>query len=141
MSDPITFSINGTPIPKGRPRARVRGGFAQIYTPITTRKYEKAISDLAALAMGGRKPLEGPLSVSIRFRLAPPKSMTKRERAVVLAGEQAYMGRSDLDNYFKAVADSLNGICWLDDVQIVRMFATKSASSKPGIDVRVEPLG
>lgn len=119
----------------------MRGAWATIYTDSETRKYEAEIKSCAVMFMAGRAPLEGPLSVSLRFRLQPPKSMTKRLRAAVLAGEEAYLGSSDLDNYLKAIADALNGVCWRDDVQIVRLFATKTASERPGIDIRIEPLG
>ncbi len=141
MSDPLTFSIECSPVPKGRPRATVRGGYAKMYTPPATRAYEAGITRIAAAAMRGRQPLQGPLSVSMRFRLAIPKSTTKRAREALLAGEEAYLGRADLTNYAKAVEDALNGICWRDDVQIVRLFLTKAASTTPGVDVRIEPLG
>jgi Holliday junction resolvase RusA-like endonuclease len=136
----LAFSLDGQPVPKGRPRATVRGGYARIYTPSTTRKYELAVRKIAALHMRGREPFDGPLSVSVRFRLAPPKSMSKRQRARVLAGEEAYLGASDLDNYVKAFWDSLNGVVWLDDKQIVRAFLTKAAAEVAGIDVKVTPL-
>lgn len=139
--DPLTFSFSGVPDAKGRPRATVRGGFAKLYTDDVTRKYEGAVAKVAALAMRGRKPFEGPLSVSMRFRLAPPKSLSKRQRAALLSGETAYLGRKDLDNLVKALADACNGVCWVDDVQIVRLFATKTAAEKPGVDIRIEPLG
>ena len=141
MSEPVTFSISGAPRGKGRPRATVRGGFARLYTDPETRKYEAAVAKIGMAAMVGLKPFEGPLSVSIRFRLQPPKSMTKRERAAVLSGEEAYMGRIDVDNLVKAILDPLNGVCWRDDVQIVRLFATKSASERAGIDIKIQPLG
>jgi len=45
-----------------------------------------------------------------------------------------------LDNYVKAFWDSLNGVVWLDDKQIVRAFLTKAAAEVAGIDVKVTPL-
>ena len=112
-----------------------------MYTPDTTRKFERGVAQVAALAMRGRQPFQGPLSVSMRFRLAIPKSTTKRAREALLAGEEAYLGRADLTNYAKAVEDALNGICWRDDVQIVRLFLSKVAGVAAGVDVRIEPLG
>jgi Holliday junction resolvase RusA-like endonuclease len=139
--DALTFSISGTPIAKGRPRATLRGGFARLYTPAETKKYESAVKRFAALAMRGRKPFEGPLSVSIRFRLGLPKSMSKKDQAAKLAGEAAYLGTKDIDNLGKAVLDALNEVAWVDDVQIVRLFLTKAASSNPGVDIKITPLG
>jgi len=136
----LTFSMSGEVRGKGRPRASVRGGFARMYTDEKTRKYEGAIRAIGLQKMAGRAPLEGPLSVSLRFRLAPPKSMSKTQRAKVLAGEEAYFGRVDCDNAAKAVLDGLNGVCWRDDVQIVRLFVTKAAAERAGVDVRLEAL-
>jgi Holliday junction resolvase RusA-like endonuclease len=138
--NPLVFSISVTPRAKGRPRATVRGGFAKLYTDDLTRKYEAAIKSCAVMFMAGRAPLEGPLSVSLRFRLQPPKSMTKRLRAAVLAGEEAYQGSCDADNLAKAVLDPLNKVCWGDDVQIMRLFITKAASERAGIDIKIQPL-
>ena len=138
--DPVVFSMEGPPRGKGRPRTSVRGGFARIYTDINTRNYEASIAKIAALHMRGRAPFDGPLSVSLRFRLAPPKSMSKRDRARVLAGDEAYVGRYDVDNMAKSILDAMNNIIYTDDVNIMRLWAEKVASDRPGVDVRVEPL-
>lgn len=90
--------------------------------------------------MGDRKPLEGPLSVSLRFRVSPPPSWSKRRRARVLAGEEAYFGSFDTDNMIKAVLDPMNEVVFLDDKQIVRLWAEKIAADPPGVDVRIEAL-
>lgn len=138
--DALVFSMAGNPRGKGRPRATARGGFARVYTDPKTRAYEASAKGLAAAAMAGRQPFTGALSVSMRFRIPVPKSTTKRDRAAILAGERPYFGAYDLDNCVKAISDSMNGIVFADDKQIVRLFATKIASDKPGVDVRVEPL-
>ena len=134
----LVLSLNGEPRGKGRPRTSVRGGFARVYTDAATRKYEASIKREAQAYMGDRAPLDGPLSVSIRLRLSPPKSMSKRQRSRVLSGEEAYFGRIDADNGAKAVLDAMNGVCWHDDKQITRLFVTKVAAEIAGLDVRIE---
>lgn len=139
--DPLVFSIDGVVRGQGRPRATVRGGFATVYKDSASRKYETNIAKVARIVMGSRKPLEGPLSVSFRFRLQPPKSMAKGLRRRVLAGEEAYFGAFDTSNMVKALEDAMNKIVYVDDRQIVRLWATKVADERPGVDVRVEALG
>lgn len=140
MSEALVFSCSGEPRGKGRPRATTQGGFARVFTDEKTRAYEKSVGVIGRAAMKGRKPFEGPLSVSLRFRLAVPASYSKRVRASMLAGETPYFGRNDVDNMAKAILDGLNGIAFADDVQVVRLWCTKVAAEKPGVDVRVEPL-
>lgn len=134
----VAFSMHGEPRGKGRPRATVRGGHARMYTDAKTRAYENSIRAIAVEKMAGRPPLEGPISFSLRVRLSVPKSMSKRQRARVLAGEEAYFGSTDVDNHLKAASDALNGIIWRDDKQITRAFVEKVAAEIPGLDVRVE---
>lgn len=140
MSEVLIFSLAIDPVSKGRPRATVRGGFASVYTDAKTRKYERDIGMMAMSAMRGQEPFQGPISVSMRFRLALPKSLSKRARAAILAGENAYLGIRDLDNLGKSVGDALNGICWRDDVQIVRLFLSKIPAETGGVDVRISSL-
>lgn len=138
--EPLVFSMSGTPRGQGRPRATARGGFAKVYKADKDRSYERSVGQIAKAAMGGAPPFEGPLSVSLRFRLQPPKSMTKRQRAAVLAGEEAYAGAYDIDNLVKSILDGCNKIAFADDKQVVRLFATKIAHERAGVDVRIEPL-
>ena len=140
----LHLSFNGDPRGKGRPRTAVRGRHATIYTDAKTRSYEASIKAIAKAYMASRndggRPLEGPLSVSIRFRLAIPKSTPKWLTKKYLSGEEAYLGQFDLDNMTKALNDGLNGVCWIDDKQITRSFQEKIAAEVPGLDVRIEAL-
>lgn len=136
----IKFSMAGPPRGKGRPRATVRSGHAQIYTDSATRQYEKSVRELTAGAMRGAAPFTGPLSVSLQFRIGLAASMSKRQRARILAGEEPWFGGPDADNLAKAVLDGMNAVAFLDDKQITRLWAVKVPSDSPGVDVRVEAL-
>lgn len=137
---PLTFSITGEPRPKGRPRVDTRGRFPRMHTDSKTIKYEKTVGQVAKLAMGPRPVIDGPVSVSLRFRFALPKSMPKYRQRAILAGEEAYTGGPDVDNLAKAVLDGMNKVVFVDDRLIVRLFTTKVGHAKSGVDIRVEPL-
>lgn len=134
----LTFSMVGDPRGKGRPRATVRAGHASVYTDAKTKRYESSVASVARKTMGERAPLAGPLSVSLRFRLAVPKSTPKYLRTAYLSGEQAYLGAYDVDNLAKSILDGCNAIVWGDDKQITRLFVTKIAAEIPGVDIKVE---
>lgn len=140
MIEPLVFSMSGQPRGKGRPRATVRNGRPTTYTDELTRKYEASVRLIAQGVAGNRPPLEGAISVSLRFRITPPASASKRLRAAMLSGELPYFGRIDVDNAAKAILDGCNGVLWRDDVLITRLFTTKVAADKPGVDVVVTPL-
>jgi Holliday junction resolvase RusA-like endonuclease len=135
---PLTFSMAGAPRGQGRPRATARSGFASVYKDPKSRKYELSVAAVARGVMAGRPPLEGPLSVSLRFRMPIPKSETKRVKAAMAAGEIAPTTKPDLSNLMKAIEDGMNTIVFADDSQIVRSFVTKIYAEQPGVDVRVE---
>jgi Holliday junction resolvase len=134
----LAFSMSGEPRGKGRPRVDTRGAFPRIHTDGKTARYERSVRKIAQAAMKGRAPLEGPVSVSLRFRMPIPKSATKRVRTAMAAGEIAHTGRPDLDNMAKAIFDALNKVVFADDAQVVRSFVTKIYAEQPGVDVRVE---
>lgn len=134
----VVLRLNGEPRGKGRPRVDTRGAFPRIHTDAKTAKYERSVRMAATVEMGGRDPFEGPLSVSLRFRMPIPKSATKRVRTAMAAGEIAHTSRSDLDNMAKAILDALNTVVFCDDAQICRLFCTKVYAEAPGVDVKVE---
>jgi Holliday junction resolvase RusA-like endonuclease len=47
--------------------------------------------------------------------------------------------RPDADNVLKAIADSLNGLAYHDDAQLVVMHATKNYDAIEGVRVTIYP--
>lgn len=119
----LDFSLNITPVAKGRPRFTREG---RAYTPKKTKEFEKDLKRLL-LEKVTRPYVEGlALSVTIEFMLPRPKTV-KREYPIV---------KPDLDNYIKAVFDAMNGVVWHDDSQVVEVVARKEyAESDPSIRV------
>ena len=78
MSFMVTFMVEGTPVPKGRPRFARRGKFVSTYSPKTTVDYETKVSEAAQVAMGSSEPLETPVGAYIYITLPIPASYSKK---------------------------------------------------------------
>jgi len=134
-----SFTIPGVPVAKGRPRLTARNGQARAYTPAKTRKFEGEVADYARASIGPVDPYSGPVELEAHFCIPIPKSWCKRDRLAAFEGHILPQGKPDLDNYFKAVADGMNGIVYVDDSQIVGCRMTKRYGDDPGIIVTVRP--
>lgn len=152
MSEPfVIIQLAGPPRGKGRPRTRVVGNFATIFTDKETRAYEAALKDAGASAMAvmGLEPLDEPIAVVIMAHMPIPASWSEKKRALAVAGELMPVGRPDIDNLCKMI-DGLNHhaprfkgdkekrpIVWRDDSQIVSMQAMKVYSLHPRLEITV----
>ena len=142
MSFMVTFMVEGTPVPKGRPRFARRGKFVSTYSPKTTVDYETKVAEAAQLAMGSSEPLETPVGAYIYITLPIPASYSKKRKQDCLSGNERPTKKSDIDNYCKAVFDGMNGIVFLDDSQVVSLHSTKVYGTIGMVEVMVkEELG
>ena len=138
--EPIIFEVIGSPRTKGRPRTRVTGKFAQIYTDAKTKAAEESFL-AQALPYRPAIPLSGPLKVSLGFVMPIPKSKSKKWKALALAGDELPAGKkNDLDNLAKLSLDAMNQIFFEDDGQIVELNCVKVYGPVPMTRVRVEAL-
>ncbi len=108
---PHSFRIDLPPQVKQRPRMTRRG---RVFTPAKTLNYELA----AAQFYDGPK-FDGPVSLHVTFA----KQFT--DVTIRPAPKPHQFLRGDLDNYVKALADSLNGVAYGDDRQIVRLYVAR----------------
>ena len=138
MSFMVTFMVEGTPVPKGRPRFARRGKFVSTYSPKTTVDYESKVSESAKLAMGASEPLETPVGAYIYITLPVPASYSKKRTQACLSGEERPTKKSDIDNYCKAIFDGMNGIVFVDDSLVVSLHATKVYGTIGMVEVMVK---
>ena len=141
MDEGIVFTVPGQPVGKGRPKTAVRGGkFAHMYTPEKTVNYEGLVSMAGKEAMCGQIPMTGPLLVTLEIVLQVPASWSKKKQAAALEGIVLPTKKPDLDNVIKAIFDGLNGVCYMDDVQIVESHQRKIYGVKVGVKVGIKPI-
>ena len=131
------FEIPGEPYGKGRPRFTRSG---QIYTPKKTRDYEKMVQHEYLVQTGG-KLYDGPIVANIYATCAVPKSDTKKNRGLKLAGHILPTKTPDCDNIAKTILDALNGIAYKDDSQIIQLHVYKKYGETGKTEVELhEPL-
>ena len=132
----LAFTVPGTPIAKGRPRAGTVAGRVRMFTPSKTVAYEGLIALAAEKAMDGAAPYLGPVSITVTATFAIPASWSKKKQEAALW----HTGRPDGDNLLKAVGDGLNGVVWKDDSQVASARIIKRYGDIPGLTVEVAPL-
>ena len=133
----IMFVIDGDPVAKGRPRFRAIKKFVSTYTPKKTLLAEKHIRDCFKASYPDFKtPLEGPISLVVKFYMPVPASISKKKQMSLKL--QPHLKRPDLDNLLKTVCDALNGYVWKDDSQIYLITAIKAYSDDQGPSTLVE---
>lgn len=132
------FTILGKPIGKGRPRFSKQGGIVRTYTPENTAAYEELVK-LEYERQCGSEPFPGgiPLFMKIKAYFPVPASASKKKRLEMLENAVRPTKKPDMDNIVKIIADSLNGIAYHDDSQIVDCEISKYYGDIPRVEVAV----
>lgn len=130
----IEFTVDGEPVGKGRP-CFTRNGHA--YTPEKTANYEELVKLSFRKKYPDFKPFEKdiPLSVIIYAHFPYPKNAGKTKRMYMIPTK-----KPDSDNIAKIICDSLNGLAYHDDAQIVELTVHKKYSSSPCVKVCIGEL-
>lgn len=138
MTEPITFTIPGAAVGKGRPKFARRGNFVQAYTPEKTASYENLVKLAAAQAMNARQPLQNALQATILVRVIPPVGWSQKKRLSAVSGEIRPTTKPDADNIAKCILDACNGIAYEDDKQVCDLVVRKRYAEIPGVVVTLE---
>lgn len=135
----ILITIPGEPKGKGRPRFKRIGKFVSTYTPEETASYENFVKVcfLSAHPQGSSPLLEGEIEAEITAYFGIPKSTSKKKQQLMLEGDINPTKKPDMDNIAKIILDSLNGIAYHDDSQIVRLVVEKRYSNNPRVELKL----
>ena len=120
------------PVPKGRPRATMKGGKMRVYTPSATVHAENLIRT-AIVGQCSEGVVFGsgiPVSLKVTFYRSRPKSLPKRVELPV--------ARPDWDQYGKLLCDALEKFLYENDSQITTALIKKRYGSPPRVELEME---
>jgi Holliday junction resolvase RusA-like endonuclease len=141
----IRFVVPGEPVAWERAGVRVartRHGqhFAQHYTPVQTRRYERSVGFEAKLAMAGRAPFGGAVVLLVHAYFGIPPSWPQWQQREARVGLLVPTGRPDWDNVGKICSDAMNGIVYRDDSVVADAVVRKRFSLDPRVEIEVRML-
>ncbi len=134
----IRFTVPGSPVGKGRPRAFMAGGAVRMVTPQKTREYESKVNAYARLT--GQIAPDGPLAVQVVAVFHRPQRLSRKSDP---DGRIWHESTPDVDNCAKAVLDGMNGAIYDDDRRVVWLSAMSCYAARgedPCVEVTVCPL-
>lgn len=144
----VNFTIDGEAKGKERPRFNTNTGRA--HTAEQTIMYENWIkllyrSTVKYYFQGNVKMIVNCYyGITKKDREAIKKNNIKtkeyQEAKAKLDGLSRPTKKPDLDNVIKAIADSLNGIAYKDDAQIVEIESKKFYSETPRVEVTIQDI-
>ena len=124
MGEPFSFVVFGTPQPQGSAKAFVRGNRAYVTSANPKMKpYRHTITQVATDVLEKSScsapafPRPAPVELLVVWFLAKPKSTPKKITKPTK--------KPDTDKLLRAVLDSLTGVVYEDDSQVVRVTAEK----------------
>ena len=134
------FCIHGDPKGKGRPRFSTVCGHVHTRTPDETVLYENLVKTEYRQQVGVKFPDDAMLDVRIFAYYPIPTSASKRKRQAMLERKIRPTKKPDWDNVGKVICDSLNGIAYRDDAQVVDSMVRKFYGEDPKVVVTIEEI-
>lgn len=124
-----SFTVKGTPQPKGSSRAFVRNGRAIVTSANPAVKtWEETIRFV--LQDWPNAVLTGPVSLVMVFTVVRPASVSAKRRPQPTV-------KPDLSKLYRAAEDAMTGIVFVDDAQVVEALVRKQYGDTPGLKCEI----
>lgn len=139
----LYLEILGIPGSKQSARYYSKGGKVFSYQPQKVKDMERNIAyDVKSQLPRGFVPFDEPIFAWITYVFPIPKSLKKSDREKIKQGVTVYKStKPDVnDNLTKGVADSMEGIVFINDSRISRIFAEKIYGEVPRTIIHITPL-
>lgn len=136
----VDFFVEGKVKPKQSTRFRRMGNFIGTYTPSDVKEYANKVKDKFKEfieVFPNFTPYEKAIELHLTVGFEVPKSLSKKKTEQCLAGYISPTVKPDCDNIVKQIADSLNGLAYLDDKQIVWLTVRKKYAEKPYVRIEI----
>lgn len=130
----IEFDVKGIPAPQGSKNAYRRGNRI-----VLVESSKKVPAWREAVALEAKKhciqQIDGPVFISMIFRLPRPKSLPKKVIHMVK--------KPDLDKLIRSTCDALSGVAYVDDNRVACITAAKTyagSDEEPGCEISIEAI-
>jgi Holliday junction resolvase RusA-like endonuclease len=143
------FFVAGYPRPQGSKRAfilRNKAGQALGARVVEQggeehKAWRSQVRDCALKAWGDfRELVKGPVGLTLHFHFVRPRAHYRTGRNSAILRSEAPLAPQkppDLSKITRAIEDSLSGVIFRDDAQVVSMLLTKRWGPRPGVEVKL----
>ena len=140
MADRISFICHSRAAPQGSKRHLGNGILVESCKRVKPFRVDLQCVAAEATPLDWDLGLEYHLRVDFHFRR--PKSHTTSKGALTKSAPLFPTGRQigDTDKLLRSVCDSLTGICWWDDSQVVDITAKKRFASRDQVIITITPV-
>jgi len=141
----ISFTVYGTPVPKGSTTAYpiMKNGepvLSNTGRPVVvtqnanpnTKEWQRLVS-LSAQEHRPEKLYDGPVEVELNFYMFRPKSVSVKKRPMPTV-------KPDLDKLVRTILDALKGKLYSEDARVCRITTSKEYDDPPRVEIKVSEI-